>query len=91
MPKTVDAVFFRRNFLRGIFCVYITWLRLIKNLTPQEEKSVGWNKIVWGITRPSWPYGVKQKICEGCLCSRNVPGLCQIVLLIYTRWETTLF
>jgi hypothetical protein len=46
MPKTVDAVFFRRcNFLRGIFCVYITWLRLIKNLTPlREEKSVGRNK-----------------------------------------------
>jgi hypothetical protein len=42
-------------FLRGIFCVYITWLRLIKNLTPQEEKSAGRNKTVWGITRVSWP------------------------------------
>jgi hypothetical protein len=48
---------FRRcfNFLQGIFCVYITWLRLIKNLTPQEEKSAGRNKTVWGITRASWP------------------------------------
>jgi hypothetical protein len=56
MPKTVDAVFFRRrNILWGIFCVYITWLRLIKNLTLQEEKSAGWNKVVLQITRASWP------------------------------------
>jgi hypothetical protein len=27
--------------------VYITWLRLVKNLTPQEEKSAGRNKIVF--------------------------------------------
>jgi hypothetical protein len=27
--------------------VYITWLRLIKNLTPREEKSAGRNKTVW--------------------------------------------
>jgi hypothetical protein len=27
----------------GDFCRYITWLRLIKNLTPREEKSVGRN------------------------------------------------
>jgi hypothetical protein len=31
--------------------VYITWLCLIKNLTPREEKSAGWNKTVWWITR----------------------------------------
>jgi hypothetical protein len=35
--------------------VYITWLRLIKNLTSREEKSAGRNKTVWGITRASWP------------------------------------
>jgi hypothetical protein len=47
MSKTVVAVFFRRMFLRGIFHLYITWLRLVKNLTPREEKSVGQNKIVF--------------------------------------------
>jgi hypothetical protein len=31
----------------GDFCGYITWLRLIKNLTPQEEKSAGRNDTVW--------------------------------------------
>jgi hypothetical protein len=31
----------------GDFCRYITWLRLIKNLTPREEKSAGWNDTVW--------------------------------------------
>jgi hypothetical protein len=47
MSKTVVAVFFRRMFLRGIFHTYITWLRLVKNLTPREEKSVGQYKIVF--------------------------------------------
>ena len=47
MSKTVVAVFFRRMFLRGIFHLYITWLRLVKNLTPREEKSAGQNKIVF--------------------------------------------
>jgi hypothetical protein len=35
--------------------LYITWLRLVKNLTPREEKSAGQNKIVLRITRASWP------------------------------------
>jgi hypothetical protein len=35
------AGFFVRAFWR-----YITWLRLIKNLTPWEEKSAGLNNIV---------------------------------------------
>jgi hypothetical protein len=47
MSKTVVAVFFRRMFLRGIFHTYITWLRLVKNLTPGEEKSADQNKIVF--------------------------------------------
>jgi hypothetical protein len=47
MPKTVDAVFLRRRFLLGIFHLYITWLHLVKNLTPREEKSAGQNKIVF--------------------------------------------
>jgi hypothetical protein len=33
--------------LRGIFHLYITWLRLVKNLTPREEKSAGQDKIVF--------------------------------------------
>jgi hypothetical protein len=48
MPKTVVAVFFRHLFLRGIFLTYITWLRLVKNLTPREEKSAGRDNIVCG-------------------------------------------
>jgi hypothetical protein len=47
MSKTVGAVFFRRRLLRGIFHLYITRLRLVKNLTPREEKSAGRNKIVF--------------------------------------------
>jgi hypothetical protein len=34
-------------FLRGIFHLYITRLRLVKNLTPREEKSAGQNNIVF--------------------------------------------
>jgi hypothetical protein len=36
--------------LAGVFCGafrrYITWRRLVKNLTPREEKSAGLNDIV---------------------------------------------
>jgi hypothetical protein len=40
MPKTVDAVFFDILCLSfcGGFCGYITWLRLIKNLTPGRKR-----------------------------------------------------
>jgi hypothetical protein len=31
----------------GDFCKYITWLRLIKNLTPWEEKSAYQNVTIW--------------------------------------------
>jgi hypothetical protein len=48
MSKAAFTVCFRRMFLRGIFHTYITWLRLVKNLTPREEKSVGRYKIVFG-------------------------------------------
>ena len=48
MPKTVYAVFFDIVLIFcGGFSVYITWLRLIKNLTPREEKSADQNKIVF--------------------------------------------
>jgi hypothetical protein len=45
MPKTVKAVFFDMLhlsfcFCRG-FCWYITWLRLVKNLTPPGGKECG--------------------------------------------------
>jgi hypothetical protein len=49
MSKTVVAVFFRHMFLRGIFHTYITWLRLVKNLTPREEKSAG--QYSWKLSR----------------------------------------
>jgi hypothetical protein len=59
MPKTVDAVFFdtlRLSFcFCGGFCWYITWLRLVKNLTPREEKSAGRNNIVCWIIRARGP------------------------------------
>jgi hypothetical protein len=59
MSKTVNVVFFdmlRLSFcFCGGFCRYITWLRLVKNLTPQEEKSAGRNSIVWWITRARGP------------------------------------
>jgi hypothetical protein len=59
MPKTVDAVFFDMLYLSfcfcGGFCRYITWLHLVKNLTPREEKSAGQNSIVWWITRTCGP------------------------------------
>jgi hypothetical protein len=59
MSKIVDAVVFDTLHLSfcfcGGFCRYITWLRLIKNLTPREEKSAGQNSIVWWITRVRGP------------------------------------
>jgi hypothetical protein len=59
MPKTVDTVFFDKLRLSfcfcGGFCWYITWLRLVKNLTLREEKSAGRNNIVWWITRARGP------------------------------------
>jgi hypothetical protein len=76
-------------FCGGFFACIFHGSASLKTSPPREEKSAGRNKTIWGITRVSWPWGVKQKICEGCLCSRNVPGLRQIVLLICTRWETT--
>jgi hypothetical protein len=31
------------EFFAGFFCWYITWHRLVKNLTPREEKGAGTN------------------------------------------------
>jgi hypothetical protein len=48
MSKTIATVFFDTHvhdadwiIFVGALQYYITWLRLIKNLTPREEKSVG--------------------------------------------------
>jgi hypothetical protein len=53
MSKTIAAIFFDTNGhdASWIACVaglryYITWLRLVKNLTPREEKSAGLIDIV---------------------------------------------
>jgi hypothetical protein len=38
---------FSTHVFAGDFHLYITWFRLVKNLTPREEKSAGQNKIVF--------------------------------------------
>jgi hypothetical protein len=49
MPKTVEAVFFDIGLVfAGDFCLYITWLRLIKNLTPLGGKRVRAGIIMFG-------------------------------------------
>jgi hypothetical protein len=53
MSKTVAMVFFNTHghdtgwiVCVGAFWYYIIWLRLVKNLTPREEKSAGLSDIV---------------------------------------------
>jgi hypothetical protein len=40
----------------GAFRYYITWLRLVKNLTPWEEKSAGLSDIVCRNTKALGPW-----------------------------------
>jgi hypothetical protein len=62
-------------FLRGIFHTYITWLRLVKNLTPWEEKSAGRYKIVFcGLQGRISPDDSNKKIAEVV----DVPGVLQV-------------
>jgi hypothetical protein len=76
MSKTVVAVFFRCMFLRGIFHTYITWLRLIKNLTPREEKSAGRYKIVFvNYKGKNGPEESNKKFPEVV----DVPGVLQVL------------
>ena len=76
MSKTVVAVFFRRMFLRGVFHTYITWLRLIKNLTPREEKSAGRYKIVFANYKGEIsPEESNKKFAEVV----DVPGVLQVL------------
>jgi hypothetical protein len=76
MSKTVVAVFFRRMFLRGIFHTYITWLRLVKNLTPREEKSAGRYNIVFvNYKGEIGPEELNKKFTEVV----DVPGVLQVL------------
>jgi hypothetical protein len=75
MSKTVVAVVFRRMFLRGTFHTYITWLRLVKNLTPREEKSAGRYKIVFANYKGEVsPNESNKKFAEVI----DVPGVLQV-------------
>jgi hypothetical protein len=58
-------------FLRGLFRWYITWRRLIKNLTPWEEKSAGLNSIIQRITKALRPWDLNEKFPEII----DVPGM----------------
>jgi hypothetical protein len=73
MPKTVDAVFLTYCVLVfvGDFCVYITWLRLIKNLTP-ERKRVRAEMILFGeLQGPVSPENSNKKFREII----DIPGM----------------
>jgi hypothetical protein len=64
------------EFFAGAFRWYITWRRLVKNLTPQEEKSAGLNNIVWRITKAlgPWILNVKfEKTIDVHECSKSSP------------------
>jgi hypothetical protein len=55
----------------GAFHWYITWLHLVKNLTPWEEKSAGLNNIVCRITKACRPWYLNKKFLEII----DVPGM----------------
>jgi hypothetical protein len=64
MSKTVDAVFFRRRFLRGIFRVYITWLHLVKNLTPGRKRVWARIKLFYELQGRAGPEELNKKFAE---------------------------
>jgi hypothetical protein len=72
MPKTVDAVFFDMLHLSFCdFCRYITWLRLLKNLTP-GRKRVRAGIILFGeLQGRVGPEDSNKKIAEIV----NIPGM----------------
>jgi hypothetical protein len=74
MSKTVVAVFFRRMFLRGIFQTYITWLRLVKNLTPGRKRVRTRIRLFLRITRANQPDESNKKFAEVV----DVPGVVQV-------------
>jgi hypothetical protein len=55
----------------GDFCGYITWLRLIKNLTPRKEKSVGQNDTVCELQGCVSPEDSNKKFAEII----DIPGM----------------
>jgi hypothetical protein len=59
------------KFFVGDFHWYITWLCLIKNFTPREEKSAGLNNIVCRITKARRPWDLNKKNSEII----DVPGM----------------
>ena len=62
--------------MRGIFLTYITWLRLVKNLTPREEKSAGRYKIVFANYKGEIsPYESNKKFAKVV----DVPGVLQVL------------
>jgi hypothetical protein len=69
--------------------VHITWLRLIKNLTPGRKRVWARIKLFCELQGRVSPEDLNKKIYGDCQYSRNVPDLRQIVLLVCTRWETT--
>jgi hypothetical protein len=75
MSKTVDAVFFRRRFLRGIFRVYITWLRLVKNLTPGRKRVRARIKLFCELQGQAGPEDSNKKFSEII----NVPRMLQVL------------
>jgi hypothetical protein len=63
-------------FLRGISHTYITWLHLVKNLTPREEKSAGRYKIVFANYKGKIsPEESNKKFAEVV----DVPGVLQVL------------
>jgi hypothetical protein len=76
MSKTVVAVFFRRIFLRGIFHTYITWLRLVKNLTPGRKRvRAGTRLFLANYKGEISPDESNKKIAEVV----DVPGVLQVL------------
>jgi hypothetical protein len=67
---------FSTHVFAGDFHTYITWLRLVKNLTPQEEKSAGRYKIVFANYKGEIsPEKSNKKFAEVV----DVPGVLQVL------------
>jgi hypothetical protein len=75
MPKTVDAVFFDIALIfAGDFRVYITWLRLIKNLTPGRKRVRARIKLFGELQGRVSPEDLNKKFTEIV----NIPGMFQV-------------
>jgi hypothetical protein len=73
MQKTVDAVFFDmlRLSFAGDFCRYITWLRLVKNLTPRRKRVLAEIVLFGGLQGRVGPEGLNKKFAEIV----DIPGM----------------